>query len=154
MNKGHLPGRAMYRKILVGYDGSQGAEVAILHAIMLAKSLGGQVTAVWVHEDLVLHGPPIAEVKEEKRAADESLRILQSKIDELGHQHGIQIRFEGMFGHPAKSIVQAAEAFTADLIVLGHSGHSGLWGRLLGNTADRVSEHANCSVLIVRERSQ
>jgi nucleotide-binding universal stress UspA family protein len=35
--------------------------------------------------------------------------------------------------------------------VVGHSDHSGLWGRLLGDTADRISDHAHCSVLIVKQ---
>jgi len=38
-----------------------------------------------------------------------------------------------------------------DLIVVGHSDHSELWGRLLGDTADRISDHAHCSVLIVKQ---
>lgn len=37
------------------------------------------------------------------------------------------------------------------MIVVGHSDHSELWGRLLGDTADRVSDHAHCSVLIVKQ---
>ena len=40
-----------------------------------------------------------------------------------------------------------------DLIVIGHSDHSELWGRLLGDTADRISDHAHCSVLIVKQLS-
>jgi hypothetical protein len=35
--------------------------------------------------------------------------------------------------------------------VIEHSDHSELWGRLLGDTADRVSDHAHCSVLIVKQ---
>ena len=31
-----------------------------------------------------------------------------------------------------------------------HSDHSELWGRLLGDTADRIADHAQCSVLIVK----
>jgi nucleotide-binding universal stress UspA family protein len=46
--------------------------------------------------------------------------------------------------------VKYAKDKKCDLIVLGHSGHSRLWGHLLGHTADRVSEYASCSVLIVR----
>jgi hypothetical protein len=36
------------------------------------------------------------------------------------------------------------------LIVARHSDHSQMWGRLLGDTADRISDHAHCSVLIVK----
>ena len=38
----------------------------------------------------------------------------------------------------------------ADLLIIGHSGHSGIWGRLLGTMADKVVDHAPCSVLVVR----
>jgi nucleotide-binding universal stress UspA family protein len=37
-----------------------------------------------------------------------------------------------------------------DLIVLGNSDHSELWGRLLGDMANRVSNPAHCSVLVVK----
>ena len=47
-------------------------------------------------------------------------------------------------------LVQAAADQNCDLIVVGHSDHSELWGRLLGDTADRISDHAHCSVLIVK----
>ena len=53
-------------------------------------------------------------------------------------------------GHPAKTIVQHPNEGGYDLIVVGHSDHSELWGRLLGDTADRSADHANCSVLIVK----
>jgi hypothetical protein len=35
-------------------------------------------------------------------------------------------------------------------VVIGHTGHSGVWGLFLGTTAEKVSRHAACSVLIVR----
>jgi len=37
-----------------------------------------------------------------------------------------------------------------DLILVGHSGLSGVWAKFLGTTAEKVSRHAPCSVLIVR----
>jgi serine/threonine-protein kinase len=36
-------------------------------------------------------------------------------------------------------LVRAAADQHADLIVVGHSGHSGVWGRFLGSTAEKVS---------------
>ncbi|GAB2941861.1 fluoride efflux transporter CrcB [Nonomuraea fastidiosa] len=54
-------------------------------------------------------------------------------------------------GHPAHEILAAAEACHVGLIVLGRSGHSRLWGRLIGSTTERVSRRAHCSVLIVDE---
>jgi nucleotide-binding universal stress UspA family protein len=52
-------------------------------------------------------------------------------------------------GHAAERIVRIAKETDADLIVLGHKGHF-LRDHLLGSTADRVAEHANCPVMIVK----
>jgi len=53
-------------------------------------------------------------------------------------------------GHPAKAIVEVAKEGKFDLSLMGHSGLSEVWTRLLGTTAEKVSRHAPCSVLIVR----
>lgn len=37
-----------------------------------------------------------------------------------------------------------------DAIVVGHAYHSEPWGRLLGDTANRLSDHERCRVLIVK----
>ena len=64
--------------------------------------------------------------------------------------HGVAMQTVIRAGYPAQEIVRAAAEQEADLIVLGHSGHSAVWGRFLGTTAEKVSRHATCSVLIVR----
>jgi nucleotide-binding universal stress UspA family protein len=57
-------------------------------------------------------------------------------------------------GRPAKMIVDLAESWGADLIVVGSHGH-GFWGRLaLGSVSDAVAHHAPCSVLIVKSPSK
>ncbi|HUI65354.1 MAG TPA: universal stress protein [Bacteroidota bacterium] len=63
---------------------------------------------------------------------------------------GVEVKADSLSGHPAKSIMSYAEKNDFDLIVLGNRGHSELWGRFLGHTADKISENAHCSVLIVR----
>lgn len=53
-------------------------------------------------------------------------------------------------GGPAQRIVDEAEKWGADLIVVGSHGH-GFWGRLaLGSVSDAVVHHAPCSVLVVK----
>ena len=69
---------------------------------------------------------------------------------ELAKQQDVEIACESRAGHAAKVIVNFAKDGGYDLVVIGHSDHSELWGRLLGDTADRISDHAHCSVLIVK----
>jgi nucleotide-binding universal stress UspA family protein len=53
-------------------------------------------------------------------------------------------------GHPADAIVRFAQAEGAELVVLGQHGHSRIARFFLGSTTDRVSEHAPCTVMIVK----
>jgi nucleotide-binding universal stress UspA family protein len=55
-------------------------------------------------------------------------------------------------GDPASEIIAAARASSADLIVMGTRGRSGVQRLLLGSVARKVLHHAECSVLVVRER--
>jgi nucleotide-binding universal stress UspA family protein len=66
-----------------------------------------------------------------------------------GHD-GINLPCETRRGRAAKTILRFADEGGYDLIVIGHSDHSELWGRLLSDIADRISDHAHCSVLIVK----
>jgi nucleotide-binding universal stress UspA family protein len=54
-------------------------------------------------------------------------------------------------GSPAQTIIEEAENWGADLIIMGSHGY-GFWQRaLLGSVSDAVVHHAPCSVLVVRE---
>lgn len=53
-------------------------------------------------------------------------------------------------GNPKVVIVDEANKWRADLIVLGSHGRKGLDRFLLGSVSEAVSRHATCSVEIVR----
>lgn len=140
----------MFTKILVGYDGSAGAKKALARAAVMAKEYNAEITALWVREPLPRHSDLPGEYEEEKEAADEYFQQRRREVETVAQQHGISIRCETRRGHAAKTILKFADEGKFDLIVVGHSDHSELWGRLLGDTADKISDHAHCSVLIVK----
>ena len=140
----------MFQKILVGYDGSKGGKAALARAAALAKEGKGQITALWVREPLPRYTDLPGEPEEAQEAADDYFKKRQKEVAEVAAQQGFPITCETRHGHPAKMIVKFADEGGYDLIVIGHSDHSELWGRLLGDTADRISDHAHCSVLIVK----
>ncbi len=140
----------MFKNILVGYDGSKGSLAALRHAAALAKSADAQITALWVREPLPRHSDLPGEMEGEAEAADEYFRERRREVEDAARDFAVSIRCETRRGHPAKAIVTFAKETGSDLIVVGHSDHSELWGRLLGDTADRISDHAHCSVLIVK----
>lgn len=144
----------MFERILVGYDGSKGGKAALQRAAALAKQTNAQITALWVREPLPRHSDLPGESEEQAEAADEYFKQRQQEVAEAAAQYGLPIGCETRRGHPAKMIVKAADEGHYDLVVVGHSDHSELWGRLLGDTADRISDHAHCSVLIVKPPGQ
>ena len=140
----------MYKRILVGYDSSEGAKTALRHAVTLAQELGADVWALWVQGSLPHYPETVDEVEEEREAADAYFQKITEELRSLSVTHGIEIHGDTRTGHPAQTLLSYAEEGEFDLIVLGHKGHSGLWGRFLGHITDKVSENAHCSVLIVR----
>lgn len=140
----------MFKNILVGYDGSKGSQLALRRAVVLAREYGARLTALWVREPLPRYTDLPGEPESEVEAAEEYFQERQKEVAQMAAEHGLAITCETRRGHPAKTIVQVAVELGCDLIVVGHSDHSELWGRLLGDTADRISDHAHCSVLIVK----
>jgi nucleotide-binding universal stress UspA family protein len=140
----------MYKKIVVGYDGSDGSKAALIQALGLAKELGSEVAALWIRGKLPHYPETIDEVEEEKEATDTFFIKLKEEVAAISREHAIPIECHSESGHQVKTILDYAKKVKCDLIVLGHRGHSGIWGNLLGHTAHKVSENAHCSVLIVR----
>src|SRR5258708_40176712 len=144
----------MYRKLLVACDGSEGSQIAVVHASILAKKLDAQLSALWVRGYLPHYPESVGEIAEEEEAALEFFEEIQAQLSSIAVAQGVVIQANLRSGHPAQQIVALAQESSVDLIVLGNRGHSRLWGELLGHTADRVNEHAPCSVLIVRSKKE
>lgn len=140
----------MFKKILVGYDGSKGGRLALLRAIELAKASGGTLTTLWVQEPLPRYSDLPGEPEDQSEAGEAYFRLRTQEIQAMAREHGLEIRCDTRRGHPAKTMLAYADEGGFDLIVLGNSDHSELWGRLLGDMANRVSNHARCSVLVVK----
>ena len=62
----------------------------------------------------------------------------------------VNVATEFARGNPKSEILDAAEKWKADLIVLGSHGRTGLERFLLGSVSEAVARHAHCSVEIVR----
>ncbi len=56
-------------------------------------------------------------------------------------------------GNPKQVIVEEAENWGADLIVVGSHGYKGLTKFLLGSVSQAVVSHAKCSVEVVRRQT-
>lgn len=67
---------------------------------------------------------------------------------------GIDLSVQISMGSPDQILLETAEEWSADLIVVGSHGR-GFWGRmLLGSVSDSLVHHAPCSVLVVRKKNR
>lgn len=74
------------------------------------------------------------------------------KARSQAREAGLELKALVRPGHPAQTILEVAKEGKFDLILVGPSGLSGVWAKFLGTTAEKVSRHAPCRVLIVRSR--
>jgi nucleotide-binding universal stress UspA family protein len=68
----------------------------------------------------------------------------------LAEQHRVKLNTHVHAGHPVRTIVDLANELGADLLVIGATGHSQLYERMIGSRADRLVHLAPCPVLVVK----
>ena len=141
----------MYGKILLAYDGSVGAELALQRV----QELIGPKTEV--HVLAVGRIPEYAEtVSEVDEAKEQAARHYRRPVDDAVRtlrDAGITAEAHLDYGKVGDTIVRVAETIGVDLIVVGTNPHTALKRRVLGASADKVVDHAHCSVLVVRADS-
>jgi nucleotide-binding universal stress UspA family protein len=139
----------MFKKILVAYDGSEGAKLALAKAVEIAKVSKAETHILAVGR-IPEYAETVSEVEEEKEQAQTYYsRIMADAANRL-KQQGLSPNVHIDFGKPADTILRIAEDMRVDLLVLGTHPHSALRRRVLGATTDKVIDHAHCSVLVVR----
>jgi nucleotide-binding universal stress UspA family protein len=130
----------MFERILVAVDGSPQGGKTVPVAVDLASKYGSGVVVVHVREhgrfegtDVDL-GPPV----EAEELVDAVLERFRAAIRHVSP------------GDTPKQIVDVADGWQADLIVLGTRGMTEWKSLVLGGVANKVVQHAACPVLLVR----
>ena len=150
------------RKILVGVDLSTPAEVAIQHALGLARHVGAEVVLVMATSmpDVPGYGDsgpgrgPIAAIsaalsEEARRAATVEHAALSELTQRYGGQ-GVQVSQVIVDGRADVALPELARTVGADLIVVGSHGRTGLTRIAMGSVAERIVRVAPCSVYVAR----
>ena len=140
----------MFKKILLAYDGSDGARKGLEAGIKLVKLHQAELWALAVQEKPPRFAGTMDEVMEEKAFGYQHYEQFLKEAQKRAQEAGVELKTEIRMGHPAKTIVEVAKEGKFDVILVGHTGLSEVWAKFLGTTAEKVSRHAPCSVLIVR----
>jgi nucleotide-binding universal stress UspA family protein len=139
----------MFSTILHANDGSEHAFRALRLAIEIAKTDQSALHMVCV-EELPALPEFIEEIRETTLTAGRRFHSVIQRARTLGEQSGLEIKTHVLVGHPVRIVVELAREIAADLLVIGATGHSGLYERLIGSRADRIIQLASCPVLVVK----
>ena len=140
----------MFDRVLVGLDGSEPAERALVKAFALSQLTGGGVVrAVCVEEPSATYAETVGEIDEAKRLRDKYFHEVERRAQALAERVEIELQIEIVSGRASQALLDKATEYDSDLIIIGRSGHSRGQKLFLGATADRVVEQAPCSVLVV-----
>jgi nucleotide-binding universal stress UspA family protein len=118
-------------------------------ALDLAQRFGADLHMICV-EEMPNFPVTIDELVEEKAEADHRFGPLVRRVRELGRARGVVVASHVVSGHPVQRIVKFIEKERFDLLVIGFMGHSALYERVIGGTADRLVRLAPCAVLVVK----
>jgi nucleotide-binding universal stress UspA family protein len=146
----------MFKHILVAVDGSSTSSLALEQAIQLARELQAKLRLLHAVYDATLdfeiEYPDTAVLWEALRGSGEEIL---KKAEALTGQAGVEaetklLEIRRAHEHVAEEIAAEADAWPADLIILGTHGRRGLGRLLLGSVAERVARIASKPVLLVR----
>ena len=139
----------MFRKILHANDGSEPAFHALALALALAKQNNSELHMVSVEETDYM--PEfIEEVREETGTAARRFHEVLQRARATAEDSHVNLHTNVIAGHPAQDIVELAKELEVELLVIGATGHSALYERLIGSRADRIVQLAHCPVLVVK----
>jgi nucleotide-binding universal stress UspA family protein len=139
------------RSIVVGTDGSPGAEKAVRWTIDLARGRDVSVCVVAAFPRAGVAEPLAGTARMQPVHLVDAAENVVARVARDFTDAGIKVDTDTREGDPASVIIDVAEERDADLIVVGSRGHTGLHRFLLGSVASKVAQHAPHSVTIVRD---
>jgi nucleotide-binding universal stress UspA family protein len=139
----------MFSKILQANDGSEHAFHALSLALLIAKQNNSELHMVSVEE--VDYMPEfLEEVREETGTAARRFHGVLKRARAMAESAQVQLLTHVVTGHPVRDVVLLAADLKVDLLVIGATGHSALYERMVGSRAGRIVQLAQCPVLVVK----
>ena len=144
----------MYSRILVPVDGSDAAKKGLAEAVKLGEALESELRIIHIVDDSALALNPEAGVaaaplvEDFAEAGRQILEEARKLTEAAGTPAGIVLH-ENFTGRVADLIVDAAQKWGAELIVMGTHGRRGIRHAVLGGDAEAVVRAAKVPVLLV-----
>lgn len=156
-------------RILIGYDGSAYADVALDDLQRAGLPRVAEALIVSVGDGLVITSSPLAEVAgaalTSRRvtsaialAREQAMRLLEeargfaaeARRRVLSAYPGWDVRTKVLEGSPSHELLHNAGEWQADLVVVGSRGRSALGRLFLGSVSKTLASKAHCSIRVAR----
>ncbi len=134
------------KKILVGFDGSEGSEQALNRAMLLIAEYGELILLAVIPTP---SNRSFVDKEMYKKIKIKAEKMIEDVISDLG-EHDFTITGMVEEGDPAAIIIDFASKLNVDLIVLGSKGTSEIGGYIIGSIANKVVQYAYKPVMVVR----
>lgn len=141
------------KNILWAFDGSKESEEALNYAIYLGQKFNSEIIGVHViplPEKLLYETEFHNWAKKVEETIESRLASISAQLD----SQGLKFRSLVLKGEPDKEIVELAQQYKADLIVMGKRGQGLIDRMLTGSTALSVLRESNIPVLTVKKRDE
>jgi nucleotide-binding universal stress UspA family protein len=143
------------KRILIPYDFSETATLALEHATFMGKLLKADLELLYVMESHSFVSAISSAFSKTKTDYEENIssgavdrfREMEQKIH---HDTGMSVRSHVLKGKIYKIINSTAEELKADLIIMGTHGSSGFQEHIIGSNAYKVVSSAPCPVMTVQ----
>ena len=145
-------------RILIGVDGSPYSDAAVDEVSQRTWPEGSEILVVHAYEMPVAPTPEVWALPPDyydeldRAVRTQSDAIVEAAVQKLKGVLGtaLEIKSKAILGSPKRVILDEAESWKADLIVVGSHGYPAWERLLLGSVSQAVVSHAKCSVEVVR----
>ncbi|MDG4786692.1 universal stress protein [Micromonospora sp. WMMD1102] len=134
--------------VVVGVDGSPGAQLALEYAFAQAAARDAELRVVRAWTPIAPRWQPPGYGPEEQ-AAVERAELDRVLTDGRSRYPQVRVTVEVTPGPAGRVVVDASR--DAQLVIVGTRGHGGFGGLLLGSISQQLLHHAHCPVAVVRE---
>lgn len=146
----------LFRKILVPIDGTALSDTAFTQTLSYAKVVHGKITVIHVMENNIHLPPPFdtTKVTPAMHLMETERRGIAKSIisDYIKRSKKEKVKIDTLIikGNMVGEIIKKSAKF--DLIIMGSLGESLLKSLFLGYNTEKVTQHASCSVMLVKEK--
>lgn len=150
----------MYQRILLAVDGSRSSDLALSQAVIIARATGAEVKVLYVVDDSDVYFEasyfdPRELVENLIAHGRKALDAATARLTEAGIRSTAQLDEKPVApGRISTTIVTEADAWNADLIVMGTHGRRGVRRLLMGSVSEGVLARASKPVLLIRSETE